>query len=329
MNKTVFITGATGFIGSNLAIYLAKLGYNIHALHRKNADISRIKHPNIQLFIGDITDKKSIKVAMKGCEGVFHVAAYAKQWNKDKNKFYDINYTGTVNVLEIAKELALKKVVFTSTVGVIGPSEKNELVNENTKRTVDFFFDYEKTKWMCEEKIKEFVQDGMDITIVSPTRVYGPGLLSESNGVTSMIKQYCNGKWHVLPGNGQRIGNYVFIEDVVKGHFLAYTNGLKGEKYILGGTDTSYKDFFIEIDKINGEKHFLIKVPAFIIMGIAKINMTIAHLSGKAPFITPASAKRFSYDWKVDCSKAKNEINYQPVLLSEGLRKTIDWLEGV
>lgn len=111
--ENVFVTGATGFIGTNLVLYLAEQGHTVHALHRGSADTSKLAHPKIKLFIGDIADKESIKDAMEGCEGVFHVAAFAKQWSKDKNKFHNVNYLGTINVLEIAQKLGVKKVVFT------------------------------------------------------------------------------------------------------------------------------------------------------------------------------------------------------------------------
>lgn len=325
--ENIFITGATGFIGASLAMYLANNGYNVHALHRSNADTSNIIHPNIKLFTGDISDILSIEKAMKGCSGIFHIAAYAKQWNKDKNKFYDVNYQGTLNVLEVAQKQKANKIVFTSTAGVIGPSTNEEKVDENTVRPIGFFFDYEKTKWMAEQKIQEFVQKGMDISIVNPTRVYGPGLLSESNGVTTMIKKYYLGKWHMLPGNGSKIGNYVFIDDVVAGHYLAYKKGTPGERYILGGTNISYNDLFKKINEIIKDKHYLIKIPAFVIRLVAGINMLICYATGKAPFITPASAKRFLFHWNVSSEKAIKELGYNPTSFSEGAKKTIDWIK--
>jgi len=325
--ESVFITGATGFIGQHIALFLAEKGHCVHVLHRTSSDISGLNHPNIKLFIGDVTNSTSIEQAMKGCTGVFHIAAYAKQWGKDKDKFHKINYEGTLNVLNVAKKQNIQKAVFTSTAGVIGPSTSKELVDENTIRTVDFFFDYEKTKWMAEEKIQEFVKNGMDISIVSPTRVYGPGLLSESNGVTTMINQYYLGKWHMLPGNGKKIGNYVFVDDVVKGHYLAYTKGGAGERYILGGTNISYIDFFKNLNAVINSKYYLIKVPAFVIRIVAAINMLICYTTGKAPFITPSSARKFLFDWNVSSHKATKHLSYNPISLSEGLQKTINWLK--
>jgi len=324
--ENIFITGATGFIGANLALYLAEKGHIIHALHRANADTSNIIHKNIKLFTGDICDVSSIEKAINGCSGVFHIAAYAKQWNKDKNKFYDVNYQGTLNVLQAAQQHEVKKIVVTSTAGVIGPSTNQEVVNEDTIRTVGFFFDYEKTKWMAEEKIQEFVSNGMNISIVNPTRVYGPGLLSESNGVTTMIKKYYHGKWHMIPGNGTKIGNYVFIDDVVAGHYSAYTKGVSGERYILGGENISYNELFNKLNEIIEDKHYLIKIPAFLMRFIARVNMILFHITGKPPFLTPGSAKRFLFHWNVSSEKAIKQLGYNPIPFSQGAQKTIDWI---
>ncbi|MEF8984789.1 MAG: NAD-dependent epimerase/dehydratase family protein, partial [Bacteroidales bacterium] len=116
-----FITGATGFIGSNLAQTLAERGNEVRALVRnREKALETLNHENIQWFYGTLDDKDILKKAMEGIDGVFHLAAYAKPWAKDPTLYNKINLIGTLNVFEIAKEQKVKRIVFTSTGGTFG-----------------------------------------------------------------------------------------------------------------------------------------------------------------------------------------------------------------
>ena len=242
----VLVTGATGFIGINLCKELVNRGFKVNALYRSIDKANYLNNKNINLYRGDVTDPKSLEEAMLNCDYVFHLAAYAQVWAKDSQMFHSINYTGTLNILNIALKVGVKKIVVTSTAGVFGPSE-GRVINEETRRKVDYFSLYERTKADAERLILERAAQGINVVIVNPTRVYGPGLLSTSNGVTRLIRLYIKGRFRFLPGSGNSIGNYVFIDDVVNGHLLALEYGKAGEKYILGGENVSYIDFFLSL----------------------------------------------------------------------------------
>ena len=138
------------------------------------------------------------------------MAAYAAAWEKKPGDFSKYNVQGTINVIETAKKLGINDIVVTSTAGVFGPS-LNEIITEATVSNIPYFTGYERSKAESERIISDYVRKGMRIVIVNPTRVYGPGALNESNSVTKMIKSYIEGKWHIIPGNGKSIGNYVFV----------------------------------------------------------------------------------------------------------------------
>jgi nucleoside-diphosphate-sugar epimerase len=120
----IFISGATGYIGSKLAIRLAEAGHNVHAIYRSFPKTKVITHKNIKLFKGDILDAKSIVDAMKGCDQVYHVAAFAKVWEKDPSNIYRMNIEGAMNVVKAAIDERVKKIVVTSTAGVFGLQPK-------------------------------------------------------------------------------------------------------------------------------------------------------------------------------------------------------------
>lgn len=324
---SVLITGSTGFIGANLAIYLAEKGVKVHALYRSEKKAEVLQHYNIKLCKGDILDKNSLLRAMEGCTQVFHIAAFTDVWTKTPSLIYDLNVTGTLNVYDVALELGVKDIVFTSTAGVIGPSI-NGIVNEDTPKSMDYFLEYESTKALAETKSKEYVEKGLNIRIVNPTRVYGPGLLSKSNSVTIMIKSYYERKWRMIPGNGKSIGNYVFIEAAVLGHVKAMEKGKAGEKYILGGDNVTYLQFFDTLKKLTGIKLFMFKVPLAVMVLISQSAMLINKLFGVKPFITPALVRKFNYNWEVSSQKAIKELGHNIITIEEGMQKTLDWVKS-
>ncbi len=322
-----FITGATGFIGTNLALALAGKGHQVRALVRTPAKATPLKHPNIELIRGELNDHNVLKRAMQGVDGVFHLAAYAKPWARQPTLYNQINLLATKAILDIASEIQVPKIVFTSTAGTLGPSGESP-VKENTPRLHDFFNEYESTKFMAEKYIKDYVLEGMDVSIVHPSRVYGPGSLSKSNSVTIMIKNYLKGTWRIIPGNGEKRGNYVYIDDVVEGHIGAMEKGQPGAQYILGGENASYSEFFHAVRQISGKNHRLVKIPVPLLVAFASVQMFLSRLVNRPPLLPPKWVKKYMYNWELDSRKAQQELDYKITPLAAGLQHTIHWLEN-
>jgi farnesol dehydrogenase len=322
----IFVSGATGFIGSRLAIRLANDGHQVHALYRDKSKVSIIQHPNIRLFKGDILDYNSLIPAIEGCSQVYHVAAFAKVWDRDSSIAYRQNIEGAVNVVRAGAFAGVKKMVCTSTAGVLGNSQPGSSVDEFTPRPLKYFNDYESSKAILEEVLKVLAECGVKIVMVNPTRVYGPGVLGDSNGTTRMMKSYISGKWHVIPGDGNNIGNYVFVEDVVTGHILAMEKGKPGERYVLGGENISYNILFKEIIRITGKKYFLIHLPLKIIIMASGIMLFIARLTGWAPLLVPGVVRKLERNTEVSCAKAERELGYKPIDFKTGADLTLSWL---
>jgi len=260
----VFVTGATGFIGRKLCIELAMKGLKVHALCRNTDHPLLIKHENISLYKGDILDKQSLNKAMEGCEQVFHTAALAKMWCRNVDDFYMVNVIGTRNVMQTAVHCHVKRVVYTSTCGVWGPTLKFPMT-ETDPRISGYPIHYERTKYLAELEVNRFVKEGLDAVIVNPSRVYGEGPITESNTVGKMVRGYMNGKWKVIPGNGESVANYAYLDDVVNGHLSAMEKGQTGNRYILGGEDISFNEFFKTLSEVSGKYNKMFRVPLKII----------------------------------------------------------------
>jgi len=326
MGKKVFVSGATGFIGSRLVERLADEGHIVHALYRSEAKANPIRHRSkeVLLFKGDILDEASVMAAMKGCEQAYHVAAFAGVWSKDPSLIQRLNVEGPLNVIRVARLCGTLRVVVTSTAGILGPSD-GEAVNENTPTPASFFTPYEASKSAMELRLKEIQDPAPEIILVNPTRVYGPGVMSESNGVTKMIGQYLEGKWRFIPGKGNSSGNYVHVEDVVSGHLLAMKKGLPNERYILGGENISYNRLF-EITREIGEVKFrLFHMPLWLMLSAASLMGLWTRISGRAPLILPGLVRKFNHNWIVSSEKAISELGYSPMNACEGIGNTISW----
>lgn len=323
---SILITGATGYIGSHLTEALIKQGEKIRVFCRTKPVHSLFEHPSIEIILGDLNDVHCLNKAMNDVQQVYHLAAYARLWAKDAHTFYRVNVEGTKNVFNAAINAQVEKIVYTSTAGVIGPSHKVPM-HEDMPRTVPFFNAYEETKTQAERVAHEFVEKGLNITIVNPARVYGPGLDCGSNPVTKIIELYLRGKWRFIPGNGEDIGSYCFIDDVVKGHIAAMEKGRKGERYIFGGINTSFNDFIQFISDISKLDYRMFYLPFPMLKAISHLMNFWSNISDIPPMITPQWVKRYDYDWALNSDKAIKELGYQIMPLHEGLKRTIEWLK--
>jgi nucleoside-diphosphate-sugar epimerase len=323
----VLVTGATGFIGKHLANQLAKGGYMVHCLFRDESKTAGLDHKNIRLFQGDILDYRSLKRAVSGCDGVLHTAAFTRVWTKDEDEIFRINVDGTVNVLEAALAAHAREVVITSTAGIFGPSIKG-IINEEQVSSVDFFTRYEETKKNAVDKASSFITEGLNIRFVCPTRVYGPGVLNDSNSVTRIIKLYLAGKWRIIPGNGRSVGNYVFIDDVVKGHILALEKGKKGAKYILGGENVTYDRFFQSLSDLSGKEYTLFHLPFPLMLSLSYFLTGLSWLTRSRPPIIPALVRKYNHNWNTSSQKAEHDLGYSITPLREGIAETMRWLQG-
>lgn len=320
----ILVTGTGGFIASNLALKLAESGNEVRALYRSKINAG-LHHPCIELVKGDILDKTILAKAAEGCEKIFHVAALANNWAKNAQQFYDVNVAGTENVIRAGKLSGVKKIVVTSTAGTVGPSPDGNPVTEKQSSTL--FGHYEKSKKESEDKVFEFVEKGMDIVIVNPTRVFGPGELSKSNAVTKIIHKYIEKKWKFIPGNGENIGNYAFVEDVVNGHILAMEKGKPGERYLLGGHNVSFNEFINIVSEVSGIKNKLAPIPLGFIGIIGLAEDMAALIFGREPQITYAWVKKYKANWTTSVEKAEKELGYTITPLKEAVQKTIKWLK--
>jgi len=324
-SKKVFITGSTGFIGSALIEKLLAKGFSVRALKRQ---VPVTPRPNLEYITGDITDIESLRTGMTGCDYVFHLAAYAKNWAKDPKIYTQVNIEGTQNVFAVAQELNVQRIVWTSTIITLGFTPTGVVGNETMPRTSErFLTEYERTKTTMEREAAEWINRGLPLVIVNPTRVFGPGVRSESNSVTKLIDEFRRGLFPILLNRGRNIGNYGFIDDIADGHLLAMERGKIGERYILGGENVSLEKIFQTVDKIDGKKRFQLKIFWLIPMLVAYYLELQAKCLGIYPPITPGWLRTYLFDAAFSCEKAERELGYRITPFEDAVRQTCRWLD--
>lgn len=240
------VTGATGFIGSEVARQLLLAEHHVHAVVRAPSKAKGLEDKGVQLFKGDVTDKESMRAAMEGVDGVFHIAGWYKVGARDKSGGRRINVQGTRNVLELMKELGVPKGVYTSTVAV-NSDTRGQLVDETYHFTGEHISEYDRTKAAAHEIALQAIAEGLPLVIVSPGLVYGPG---DTSSVRASLLDYLQGRLPLLPR--QTAFCWAHVEDIARGHLLAMDKGQVGETYFLTGEPYGLYDAYRLAQEITG-----------------------------------------------------------------------------
>lgn len=322
----VMVTGATGFIGSHVVELLLHHQFAVRVFCRSVPLARRMFGERVEIVSGDMQDENGAAQAVRDCDAVIHLAGYAKNWAKDPALFDRVNVAGTRYLLEAALEAGLKKVVITSTNLTIPASGGGPPADENRPPLERFSNDYQASKCRMEKMIASYVAQGCPAVMVNPTRVFGPGILSEANSVTQMIRQYLAGTWRLILGDGNARGNYGFVADVARGHLLALTEGKVGERYLLGGSNLSFNQFFAILAEVSGRQRRMFHVPDRVALGIAGAAKFFALRFGLHPLITPEWVETFLQDWEINNDKAVRDLGYSITPFPLALKKTINWL---
>ncbi len=320
----ILITGGTGFIGIHLVKGLSNLGHNLKLLIRETSDVSPFKDlKNIEYVNGDVRDIESINKAVDNVDLIYHLAAYTKMWSKDKSIFEEVNIKGAENVAKVALDKN-KKLIYISSFIALGATPA-EPVDESHESEEGQVLDYAKTKFQAKKLIKEYIGKGLNATMFYPGIVYGPG---DFNIFGQMIHDIAAKKFLGVPGKADKIGSFVYVNDVVNGlASIIDRDDLSGEAFILGGENAVLNDWINLIAEIVGVKkprHF----PMSMGLMYAGMHEAKTKLTKKMPYINRATVKMVNYNWSFSSKKAIDKLNYKITPLREGMTKTIEWYKN-
>jgi nucleoside-diphosphate-sugar epimerase len=305
-----FITGATGFVGGEIVQQLIKARHEVRALVRDPQKAKWMDDLGVKLYKGDVTDKESMREAMRGADGVFHVAGWYKIVERNKGEAYAVNVNGTKNVLELMQELKIRKGVYTSTCAV-NSDTKGKVVDESYRFTGKHLTLYDRTKAAAHEIAKGFIANGLPLVIAIPGGIYGPGDQSSmGNGIRDLLQ----GKIPVIP---TKFGVcYDHIEDTARGHLLMMEKGKAGEAYIIAGEPHTLEETYKFTCEISGAK-----LPMVVPYQMLKVLSVLAvPFAGFMPeYYTPDALRSLAgVTYWGDSSKAKRELGLTQRPFREG-----------
>ncbi len=320
----VFITGASGFIGGRVARKLLLRGDQVTALVRSKQAAARLQAAGAEIVFGDITERETLRTGMQDCEVVFHIAGWYKLGSDNLAEAEAINVAGTRNVLEIAVELGIPKIVYTSSVAVYGDT-KGVLVTEKTPLPAgeNFKTIYDFTKWMAHTEAERLIAKGAPIIIVMPGVVFGPG---DTGYVRVMMSAWYQGLLLVAPGPEFTI-TLAHVEDIADGHLLAAEKGRPGESYILAGPSLNLRETLNLWAGLTGRPAPLLFLPARFVKPFGPILTGLAGWLPLRRLINRDSMAMLDSTYTAESSKARSELGWQPRPLTEGLQETFEWLE--
>ena len=321
---TILVTGATGFVGSAVARKLIAAGEAVRVMSRKGSDTRNIDDLTVERVTGDLTDPESLKAAVEGCEGVYHVAADYRIWVPDPPSIYRANVDGSRDLIRAAQAAGVKRIVYTSSVAVLGFNNDGSPADETTPVTVDDMIGhYKRSKFVAEEVVKSLIRDeNAPVVIVNPSAPIGPRDIKPTP-TGELVIEAATGR---MPGYVDTGLNLVHVDDVAAGHVLAFEKGVVGERYVLGGENLSLREILEKIAAITGRRAPRLKLPHNLILGLAHCVEGATRLFGdREPFLTVDSVRMAKKHMYFSSAKAERELGYTHRPADEALRDAIEW----
>ena len=318
----VFVTGATGFIGGNVALALAKRGDEVVALARPGSSTLTIEDAGVRIAIGDVTDRESVARAIKGCRAVVHCAAMYAFWTREPRRMYEVNVGGTAVVLEEALKEGVDACVHTSTVSTVGIPKGGLGTEETRPAAKDLVGHYKKSKYMAEGKALELAQQGLPLVVVNPTAPVGRWDVKPTP-TGRVVLDFIRGKMPAYINTGM---NMVDVEDVAAGHILALEKGRPGERYILGNVNMTLGQIFKLLEVVAGRKAPKIRLPIWSVIAAGYLDGFVeGRLLGREPSIPVEALKVAKKPMFVNCQKAINELGLPQSPIEGALEKAVKW----
>lgn len=327
-----FVTGASGFIGSNLVHELSARGHRVKALLRPGADERGLAGLKYERATGDLSDRNLLQREMEGYDWCFHVAASYQLWMRDYAPMYATNVEGTRNVLVAAGHAGCKKIVYTSTVGCVArpkavggqvtPATELDKVDESQMTN-----HYKRSKFQAEAVAAElFRKSGLPIIIVNPSGPLGSGD-AKPTPTGKFIVDFLN---HRIPAYLDTGLNWVHVRDVAVGHILAAEKGRFGQRYILGNKNGNWTmlQTLQVLEKLTGIPAPKMKIPHWLATRVAEANEYIAFLTGKPPRAPLAGVRMARYKMWFDPSRAINELDLPQTPPEKAFADAIAWFRA-
>ena len=319
----VFLTGATGFVGGHVAQAYAAQGADLRLLTRRTSRLDSLSGLNAETVEGDLRQVQALKPALAGCDALVHVAADYRLWVRDPKEMYAANVTGTKELLKLAREVGVPRVVYTSSVATMGFKADGTIVNEDTPVSLgDMIGHYKRSKFLAEREAIDAAHVGQHVMILNPTTPIGSGD-AKPTPTGRIVVDFLNKNFPAYVDTGL---NLVDVDEVARMHVMALERGLPGERYILGGENLSLKQILDRMSAITGLPSPVLKVPHAVAMAFALFDETVTgKLRGREPRATVEAVRMGKKMMFASSAKAERDLGFRVLPIYNAMRSAIEW----
>ena len=318
-----FVTGATGFVGHHVALALAAQGAELRMLVRKSSNLSNLEGIRGETFVGDLAEPESLRAGLTGCEAMVHVAADYRLWIRDPQAMYRANVDGTRELLRLAREAGVKRVVYTSSVATMNFRRDGLVINEDTPVSLgDMVGHYKRSKFLAEQEAIAAAQKGQKVVILNPTTPIGPND-AKPTPTGRIFVDFLNRKFPAYMDTGL---NLVDVSEVARMHAAALTKGKFGRRYILGGENLTLKQILDKMSAITGIPSPTVKIPFVVAATYAFFEeMITGRIRGREPRATLEEVRMGRKKMFASSARAQQELGFRILPVYPAMRAAIEW----
>ena len=325
--RRALVTGASGFVGANVARVLLERGRDVRVLVRPTSDRRNLDGLDVEIAEGDLRDAEAVASAVAGCDEVYHVAAEYTFWSASPETVFESNVVGTTNVMEACLKHGVSRVVYTSTVGTIGlggdapPSVPRDEESPPAKGQFSGST-YKRSKLEAELAASGFVARGLPLVIVNPSTPVGPWD-RKPTPTGKIIVDFMRGAMPAFLETGL---NIVHVRDVAMGHVLAAEKGRIGQRYILGNQDMSLAQILATVARLTGRKAPRVKIPYGLAYVAGLASTAIAdRITHRAPAVPLEAVKMAKFHMYFSPAKAIRELGLPQTAPEQAFEDALSW----
>ena len=316
----VLVTGATGFLGRNLCPYLVAQGYRLRALVRSTSNVAFLRELGVELAHGDVRDPDSLRRAIQGCRWVVHAAGKFRFWGR-REDFFAVNVEGTANVLAAALRADVDRLVYISTIAVVGAPRSGQLLDEQVQ--CDPRDAYQRSKLEAEKLVLSTCWErGLPTIVLRPGAFYGPW------GRYAFNRMFFEDPLKGLPvgvRDGTLLTFPLFVPDLAPVIVAAFARGRPGEIYNVAGASLTHAQVHGIISRLAGVRPCRVNPPRFALIWLARLWTFLARYTGREPYYSINMVPYVFCNWHTTSDKAQRDLGFVPTPFEDGARQTIAW----
>ena len=314
----IAVTGANGLLGNQIVRTLLDQGERVVALRRKNSDTSLLAdiEDQIEWKEADVTDELSLLDGFKGAKAVIHAAASVSFKRSERQQIFDINVTGTKNVVDACLALGIERLLHVSSIAALGRPTTANIINEKNKWTSSPLNSiYAESKYLAELEVFRGQEEGLRTIMINPTVILGPGDWNKSS--SQLFKYVAQQKNFYIDGTL----NYIDARDAASIVYQLLTSDIEGERFVVSAGHIEYLDFFKKLGDSLNRKPPSIKINKTILKTLAILEDARSQLTGSTPLITRETARMAGKSFIYDNQKIKKRLNFE----FQSIEMTLAW----